>query len=169
LEKDEREAMEIALKNGGIALIDICDAAQARYGWRRANREEYVVRVSGVRTLYLHREIMGVTDPKIEVDHRDGNKLDNRRSNLRVVTHAENLQNRKGLDRNNKSGYRGVHWDKRDRKWLAHTRLKGKLYHLGSFDDVHEAGRAASEFRAKHMPFSSDAAVARHRTDDGES
>lgn len=56
---------------------------------------------------------MGVDDSKLEVDHINGNKWDNRKCNLRIVTHADNTKNRK-LSSRNKSGYTGV---RQIKKW----------------------------------------------------
>lgn len=69
----------------------------------------------------------------ITVDHINGNPLDNRLSNLRLATHAENCAN-KGWYRNNSSGYKGVHWHKRDRKWIAVIQCNKRQTQLGSFD-----------------------------------
>jgi len=105
----------------------------------------------------MHRAILGLElgDPR-QVDHINGNRLDNRRANLRVVTNAENGQNRTSLQARNISGYRGVTWYAPRRKWRAKVTLARRQYTLGYFDDVHEAGRIAAAFRAANMPFSSD-------------
>lgn len=54
------------------------------------------------------------------------------------------------LKSTNKTGYTGVSWDARQGKWRACHRLNGKTIHLGCFDDVHDAGIAASDFRLQH-------------------
>ncbi|HUB72809.1 MAG TPA: HNH endonuclease [Solirubrobacteraceae bacterium] len=92
-----------------------------------------------------------------EVDHVNGNRLDNRRVNLRVASHSENMQNRHGLTATNTSGYRGVSWHKRRRKWIAYAQLDGRAYYLGYFDTAEEADEAVKAWRAEHMPFSADA------------
>ena len=88
-----------------------------------------------------HRLIMGVTDPKIQVDHINGNKLDNRKENLRLATPQQNSSNI-GIRKNNKSGYKGVCWSKRDKKWIASIYKNNKKQYLGCFDDIVEAVRA---------------------------
>jgi len=59
------------------------------------------------RYVSLHRFILGVDDPKIFVDHKNGNGLDNRRENLRTSTNRDNCRNR-GKQKNNTSGFKGV-------------------------------------------------------------
>ena len=83
--------------------------------------------------------------PKGQVDHINRNKEDNSWSNLRDVTPLENCWNRP-LYSNNKSGYTGVVWNKKESKWQVLCRSKGVQKYLGLFEDVHEAGRIASEW-----------------------
>ena len=105
----------------------------------------------------LHREILGLKrGDGLEADHINGNKLDNRKSNLRIVSHSQNNQNR-SINCDNTSGYRGVSWSSEKQEWRAAIRRKDRYIHLGFYTDVHEAGRVASEWRAQHMPFSLDA------------
>ena len=74
----------------------------------------------------VHRIVMGVVDNiSIEVDHINGDSLDNRKCNLRVCTHDKNLKNQK-LHSNNTSGYSGVNWDKNKRRWVAEIIVDGK-------------------------------------------
>jgi hypothetical protein len=89
-----------------------------------------------VRTVLMHRQIMGE-----RVDHRDRDPLNNRRENLRPATLAQNNQN-KGLSRANKSGYRGVSWNKKREKWEAQAKLNYRSYHLGRYDTPEEADEA---------------------------
>lgn len=67
-----------------------------------------------------------------EIDHINGNPADNRLSNLRVVTHGENMRNTKFYI-NNTSGVKGVYWNKRERRWKAAISINDKTIHLGTF------------------------------------
>lgn len=72
------------------------------------------------------------------VDHIDCDKTNNKIENLRAATSAENSRNKRLLARNT-SGYKGVSFNKRVNKWLAHIRTDGKLKHLGMFDTAESA------------------------------
>jgi hypothetical protein len=139
------------------AMVDVIDASLVEGRRWFLTPRGYVL--TGIRhpktgrrtTLGMHRVVMrlDVGDPE-HVDHRNGDKLDNRRSNLRVCSHAQNAQNRqsgRGMSR-----YRGVVREKRRQKWRAQTMLGGRNYHLGYFDDEREAAAVAATFRAQPMP-----------------
>ena len=83
--------------------------------------------------LYVHGEF-----PANQLDHLDRDRANNALCNLQSVTCLENNQNR-GLQRNNKSGYRGVSWDSRDGRWRAQIRANGKKQSLGYFGSAEEA------------------------------
>lgn len=148
-----------------VTLVD--DEDEARFGHLRwcYTPRGYVTRSAGGRknqwTMWLHREILGLErgDPMMG-DHINGDTLDNRRSNLRIVTAAQNQQNRRGAQRTSTSQYRGVSWDATRKMWATRVCINGKMHNLGRFADELEAARAVSEFRAAHMPFSSDARAA---------
>lgn len=141
----------IVLSNGAVSLVDADDAHRV-VGWTWRQSKGYAVRgtkaAGKFRTLRLHREIMSAelaTAPAgTEVDHINGNKLDNRRANLRLATHAENARNR-GAPRSNTSGFKGVSWNRRDNRWQAHIRTDGKLRSLGYFNSAGEAHAAYCE------------------------
>lgn len=101
----------------------------------------------------LHRLITGAPDGMV-VDHINHNTLDNRRANLRVVTIAENTQNRRGARRSNSSGLRGVSWHARTNKWRARAVANGRDTHLGYFSNIEDAVAAVVAFRREHMPYS---------------
>lgn len=89
------------------------------------------IRVGGEqRILFMHRVILGTPNGSY-TDHINGDKLDNRRENLRVCTTLENARNQ-GLQRNNTSGFKGVTWNKNDRRWRAQLMCSGKAFFLGN-------------------------------------
>jgi hypothetical protein len=75
-----------------------------------------------------------------EIDHDDRNGLNNRRSNLRAASRAEQLRNL-GIRVDNTSGYKGVSWSKDKDKWRARIMIDGKEKSLGYYDDPEEAAR----------------------------
>jgi len=158
------EAIHVPLhdRSGSITartLIDLGDAPLAEHRWY-LDSTGYAVRTQRLgpgkrRKLLLHREILGLSLGDPSVDHVSGDKLDNRRTNLRVGGQALNLQNRKPT-----AGHpwaRGVSYRKDRRKWQAYVKLDGKTHHLGNFDDPRAAAETASRFRADRMPWSLDA------------
>jgi len=101
---------------------------------------------------YIHRIIMNCPEDKV-VDHIDGNPLNNRRSNLRICTHQENIMNQKKHKRNT-SGYKGVSFVKSRNKFQAKIMSNGKRIHLGLFDDPQKAyEKYCSEARKLHGEF----------------
>jgi hypothetical protein len=76
-----------------------------------------------------------------EVDHINRNILDNRRCNLRYVTHQQNMMNCSKY-KNNTSGYRGVSWSKQNKKWQAQIEFNKKNIHLGCFNSAKEAAKS---------------------------
>lgn len=82
--------------------------------------------------------------PGSEIDHVNGNGLDNRRVNLRFASRSENCSNCRP-SRNNRSGYKGVHWHKGAKKWRSQIKTNGKRIHLGYFENKNDAARAYNE------------------------
>jgi hypothetical protein len=81
-------------------------------------------------------------DPEKQVDHIDGNKKNNIPSNLREVSHAENLRAKRKKREGVSSQYRGVHWHRRNKKWQVLLSVDSKRKYIGSFDCEHEAAIA---------------------------
>ncbi|MBE9594389.1 MAG: HNH endonuclease [Proteobacteria bacterium] len=89
------------------------------------------------RIIKMHHEIIGYPPKGFEVDHKNGQGLDNQRHNLRFVTKRQNHQNRR--NQKSSSKYPGVSWDKEKRKWEADITINGKFKFLGYFIDEFEA------------------------------
>lgn len=153
---------EIPLTNGGVALIDDEDyehVTQHRWGkYRLGHLKTWYVKQTSRgddgKQPYLHRFILGVSLFGPRVDHRNGDGLDNQRGNLRKVTQSQNLQNRQGLNADNKTGVRGVCWDTNRRRYLATIGVMGKTINLGRFDTLEEAERVVVEARYLMMTHS---------------
>jgi hypothetical protein len=101
----------------------------------------------------LHRWITDASGD-YEVDHLDHETLNNVDSNLRVLTVAENQQNRKSSQSNSKSGIRGVTWHISKKIWIAKIQINKKSMHIGCFKTIEEAEIAVVEARKTYMPFS---------------
>lgn len=100
--------------------------------------------------ILMHRSILGASARGAhEVDHISGDKIDNRRSNLRAATKQQNGFNR-GLSRNNTSGWKGVSWHRPTGKWVARLTLKYKEIYLGLFEDKDEAIAARISAAKEH-------------------
>jgi hypothetical protein len=152
--------LAVVLMAGGVrAILDAADVhLVSPYRWNvRRDRSGACYAVShsvhGV-TLGMHRIIMGAPVGMI-VDHVNRDGLDNRRSNLRLATHAQNMRNRKRQS-NNTSGYHGVTYWKHCGRYAALIRVDGKRRHIGLFATAEEAALAYDEAaRSAHGEFAS--------------
>jgi hypothetical protein len=143
----------VPLTGGFFATVDAIDAARVLSKKWRAHRKVNTVyarantsRKDGKRrVILLHRFILDATNG-VFVDHIDGDGLNNRRDNLRLVTHAQNSTNRRrGI--NNTSGFKGVYLHKLSGRWRGRIFVSGKAICLGYHDTpeaAHEAYKAAS-------------------------
>lgn len=96
----------------------------------------------GWHRVYLHRFILGLTDPKILGDHKNHDTLDNRRENLRPATISQNHANSKKTWKSggpSSSRFRGV--SKNRKKWRAYIRVDGEKFDLGGFDREEDAAK----------------------------
>lgn len=118
------------------------------------------VRVQGcVRKVLMHRQLLGLEHgDKRQGEHENRDKLDCRRSNLRIAVRGQldNQQNR-GVGIANTSGFRGVSWDKTRGRWRAYAQADSCAVWLGRYDTAEEADVAIKAWRAEHMPFSQEA------------
>jgi hypothetical protein len=131
----------IGLTKGKQTLVDDSDYLQLiKYKWHYcgsgyAARRDY----PSNNYIYMHRFILGV-DNKSEVDHINCDTLDNRRENLRKSSRSLNMANTK-LRVTNKSGIKGVSFDKNRNKWSAEITVNYKKIHLGRFYNKLDASR----------------------------
>lgn len=112
----------------------------SQWTWR-LNSSGYVSRNRNNKMHFMHRELMHYPEKGLTVDHKNRNKLDNQKSNLRVTSKSENAIN-KAPNRNNTSGIKGVYWDADRNKWNAQIANKNKVKHLGVFKTKLEAAVA---------------------------
>jgi len=120
----------------------LCDAEYLEklleYYWNETRG--YARSSIGKKKIYAHRIVMGVGDYEMnkQIDHINGNTLDNRRQNLRIVTSRQNGLN-SAIRKDNTSGVTGVSWDKKRQKWIARVFDNGKEISLGYFDKFENA------------------------------
>lgn len=154
------DVVEVPLASGGFAITDAALAdVVGRYNWSRAAHDSVVYAVANekvghrkFRTLRMHRLVLGAK-PGDLIDHVNGCGLDNRLSNLRFATRAQNGWNAQASSLNT-SGVRGVHWNKSDRRWVATITANRKRHFLGNFRNLDEAAEAyAAAARALHGEF----------------
>ena len=132
------------------ALIDLEDIdIVEKYKWHL--KHGYVC--STTDRIRLHRYVMNCPDDMV-VDHINGNKLDNRKSNLRICTIQQNSWNHKKSDRNT-SGTTGITWHAKQKKWLAQIMItennKRKNIHLGYYEDINDAIQARKDAEDRYF------------------
>lgn len=151
-------------QDGSIRAYALIDAVDAKWvgQWRwHLSTDGYAHRNGdGKESIPLHREVLGL--PRVfdgrEGDHKNHDRLNCCRDNLRIVSHVGNQQNapsRKGAS----SRYRGVSWNTSRGKWRATVNTVcsgGKQHHLGYFDSELEAANVAREGRARLMAHALD-------------
>lgn len=121
--------------------------------WWKDVKSGYIVGWVNKKNVYLHTYIIQKPNSQINnmvVDHINRNKSDNRRSNLRVVTSIQNSYNRK-LNKNNKSGHKGVYWIEKRKKWEANIRYDKKLHFLGYYANINDAVKARIQAEKEHF------------------
>lgn len=147
-------------KNAGKyeTVIDAIDADLAEFNWNalgQSNYSQYAARRVSSNVILLHRVILSrmigrELSSNERVDHINSNGLDNRRENLRLANHSQNMQNRR-KNKNNTSGYKGVTWYKRLNKWLAQISVNNTHIYLGLFDDPESAYVAYCEAAKRYF------------------
>lgn len=146
-------------RNGTVRAWTLVDEAAYEWlmQWPWHLNKRYVARnipagTRRQRPLFLHRLLLGLElGDRRQGDHWNLDKLDNRRSNLRVATKAQNMQN-VGANRGARSPYRGVSLIPSG-KWQAEVQINHQRFYLGVFESETEAAAVASDFRREHMPY----------------
>lgn len=146
---------KIKLTQGKYALVDDEDFeilnqwkwhsiknGRTFYAGRTSAKNKETKKRNGIR---MHIEIIGKSPKGKEIDHKDGNGLNNQRKNLRLVSHSENMINQRQR-LNNTSGFRGVSWNTALKKWRTDVRLHTIRFFLGYFTDKLDAKQAYDKF-----------------------
>ena len=141
---DDYKGVECTLPDGKKFQFDFEDfTLVSRYRWQETPSGYFRASLGSREAghIMLHHLIMGSPPNGMVMDHKDGNKGNNRKSNLRICSNTNNVRNA-GIKSNNQSGYKGVSYDKRRNTWVARIYMNGIDKHLGSFSTPEEAARA---------------------------
>lgn len=146
---------QIPLTQGKFALVDDEDFERLsglKWHVRKSGNcfyaTTYICKVNGKSTyFFMHRLILNPPDG-IGIDHIDRNSLNNQKSNLRFATDSQNQANRR-MQRNNKSGVRGVH--KHNNKWRARIYFRNKQICLGEYNNLNEAAKVYDEAAKRYF------------------
>ena len=133
----------------GVVYRRFINGTMIRAGWMEKRGYWYVGKKSVHSLVWTH--VNGTVPEGLEIDHINGNRSDNRISNLRVVNRSQNGQNRHYCSGKNKtSGVKGVHWDAERNKWRTHIVVNQKQIYLGRYPTLAEAHRVYREAAAKY-------------------
>lgn len=144
----------IPLTQGKFALVDEEDYERvSKLNWvycprRKTTGHAYRIQFQwlGVgkkpiqKHIRMHRFILGAPS-NMQVDHKDGNPLNNQKSNLRLCTHLQNSRNT-SLRWSNTSGFKGISWSQKRQKWLVRIGVGGETKYLGRYSNIHDAAVA---------------------------
>ena len=142
----------ISLTKDKYALVDDKDFRQlASHKWYfdiTGYASRRLSKLEGRKLVRMHREIMK-PEAGMFVDHKNMDKLDNQRKNLRICTKAQNMMNR-NKTRTNTSGFKGVSWDKFSGKWKAQIKVNKKSVNLGRYGSAKEGAVAYNNAVVKY-------------------
>lgn len=135
---------EIKLTRGMVATVDDDDydrLSRHTWQWHDGYARRTVETPDGIlHTVYMHREVMGITDQNIKVDHRNRNRSCNEKWNLRIGNNSQNMINSPSSCKNKTSQYNGVR--RSGKKWQALIRKNYETIMIGRFDTEQEAALA---------------------------
>ena len=149
---------KIPLTKGEFAIVDPEDYERlAKFKWHlsesptgsHAARWQRIWPGGYRKKIWMHREVIDVPEHLL-CDHVNGNGLDNRAANLRPATVSQNLCNRPKTKARTRSKYKGLEWDKIQRKWKVRIQCNGRKTYLGSFSNEIDAAKAYDE-KAKEL------------------
>lgn len=147
----------LELKNapGHVAVVDDEDFPRlSKWDWLLAHGYDsddlvYVVRFENKKAIQLHRVVLGAADGQI-VDHKDRNGLNNQKSNLRLCSHTQNMQNRK-KHRNGHSRFKGIWQKKGNGSWVTQIIVNKKKISIYGFSIEEDAARAYDSLAKEHF------------------
>jgi len=136
----------IPLSQGKFAIVDADDFEKlSQLKWHYSNG--YAVK-HGKPKIIMHRIVCNTPDG-MHTDHINGNRLDNRKCNLRVCTKNENAKNT-SKRKNSTSKYKGVSWETRTKRWFCQIEVNKKSFFLGRFSSEEAAAEAYNEAALIH-------------------
>lgn len=141
--------ISIPLTRNKSAIIDNEDLPVIGNRKWHCTANGYAAQRRGKNIVWMHRVIMD-TPVGMDTDHINGDRLDNRRSNLRFATRSQNMINT-SRRADNKSGHKGVTWSDRNHKWYACIRVSGKSISLGFYDSIYDASNAYKNASLKYF------------------
>jgi hypothetical protein len=135
---------EIPLTRGLFATVDDEDydrISKSNWHSKPSGSVVYACRKPGMHSIQMHREILNPPSD-MQIDHIDGNGLNNQKSNLRAATYRMNQNNQQHRATAKTSNHPGVSWREDVKKWRSQIQVKGKKFYLGSYESELDAATA---------------------------
>jgi len=148
---------EIQLTQGKVAIVDDEDFEYLnQFKWfANLQGKKFYARTNipnkkGKRgSMLMHRLILNMLNSKLQVDHLNHYTLDNRKCNIRICTQSDNLKNRM-INKNNSTGYKGVVYNKSNKKFIAKIGVNKNIIYIGVFIDPIDAALAYNAAALKY-------------------